>query len=85
MKENSVGWFEIYVEDMSRAQKFYESVFLWKLEEMEMPEDFPEIEMLSFSCDYEKYWASWALVKMKEFTPWARWTLIYFSCDDCSV
>ena len=26
MKHNPVGWFEIYVQDMPRARKFYESV-----------------------------------------------------------
>ena len=27
MKANPVGWFEIYVQDIARAQKFYEAVF----------------------------------------------------------
>ncbi len=27
MTGNPVVWFEIYVQDMSRAQKFYETVF----------------------------------------------------------
>jgi predicted enzyme related to lactoylglutathione lyase len=27
MKTNSVNWFEIYVDDLSRAKKFYESLF----------------------------------------------------------
>lgn len=27
MDHNPVGWFEIYVKDMDRARKFYESVF----------------------------------------------------------
>ena len=27
MKNNAVGWFEVYVADMARARKFYESVF----------------------------------------------------------
>jgi predicted enzyme related to lactoylglutathione lyase len=26
MKTNPVGWFEIYIQDMDRAKKFYESV-----------------------------------------------------------
>ncbi|MGZ3749502.1 MAG: VOC family protein, partial [Pseudobdellovibrionaceae bacterium] len=31
MKNNPVGWFEIYVQDLDRAKKFYESVFQLKL------------------------------------------------------
>ena len=27
MSNNPVGWFEIYVQDMVRARKFYETVF----------------------------------------------------------
>ncbi|MGB6152634.1 MAG: VOC family protein, partial [Pricia sp.] len=33
---NPVGWFDIYVSDLDRAKKFYESVFEIKLT------DFPE-------------------------------------------
>jgi uncharacterized protein len=32
MKNNPVGWFEIYVQDMPRAKAFYEAVFQGKLE-----------------------------------------------------
>ena len=31
MQHNPVGWFEIYVKDMDRATKFYESVLGTKL------------------------------------------------------
>jgi len=27
MRNNPVGWFEIYVDDMPRAKRFYEAVF----------------------------------------------------------
>ena len=27
--KNPIGWFEIYVDDLSRAKQFYESVFRW--------------------------------------------------------
>ena len=29
MKPNPVVWFEIYVQDMARARKFYETVLQW--------------------------------------------------------
>ena len=38
MKGNPVGWFEIYVKDMSRAKTFYESVFDVKLAQINTPE-----------------------------------------------
>ena len=46
MFTNPVGWFEIYVQDMTRAIKFYESVFDTKLQKLNAP--FPEIELWSF-------------------------------------
>ena len=42
MKTNPVGWFEIYVQDMDRAKKFYETVFEAKLQKL----DSPEVEMV---------------------------------------
>ena len=38
MKPNPVVWFEIYVQDMERARKFYETVFRCQLEPMAAPE-----------------------------------------------
>ncbi len=40
-KLNSVGWFEIYVEDMDRAKKFYEAMLDLKLEKLPIPEGMP--------------------------------------------
>ena len=37
MVTNPVGWFEIYVQDMERATKFYETVLDTKLEALETP------------------------------------------------
>ena len=34
---NPVVWFEIYVDDLDRAKKFYETVFQLELNEMPMP------------------------------------------------
>ena len=38
MKPNPVVWFEIYVQDMSRAQAFYEAVFQCRLAPLGAPE-----------------------------------------------
>ena len=36
-KTNAIGWFDIYVRDMKRAVKIYETVLERKLEEMGDP------------------------------------------------
>ena len=38
MQIKSVGWFEIYVQDMKRAKAFYESAFSIQLEKMDAPD-----------------------------------------------
>ncbi len=38
---NAAVWFEIYVDDMERASKFYEKVLDLKLESMPNPTDDP--------------------------------------------
>ncbi|MCB0355994.1 MAG: VOC family protein [Bdellovibrionales bacterium] len=84
MKKNSVGWFEIYVNDMKRAKNFYEIVFQKQLEELKSPED--HLEMWLFPGDMESYGANGALVKMEGFSVSGQNSvLIYFSCKDCSV
>lgn len=86
MKSNSVGWFEIYVEDMNRARKFYEGVFKVKLEELSNPATKEQnLEMWSFPGDMTSYGANGALVKMPSFPVGRNSILIYFSCEDCSI
>ena len=34
MERNPVGWFEIYVQDITRARRFYEAVFQCTLEQV---------------------------------------------------
>jgi uncharacterized protein len=81
MARNPVGWFEIYVDDMERAKKFYEAVFQTKLENLNSP----EIELWAFPMSMEGSGASGALVKMQGFSSGRNSTLVYFSCDDCAV
>ena len=49
MKSNPIGWFEIYVQDMARARKFYEAVFAVKLDKLPSG----DIEMWSFPMQPE--------------------------------
>lgn len=81
---NPVGWFDIYVDDMQRAQAFYESVFNITLENLSDPND-TGIVMKSFPHDMEKPGASGALVKMENMPAGQNSVVIYFSCDDCSI
>ena len=81
MEHNPVGWFEIYVQDMPRAKKFYESMLQLKLEHLPMP----EIEMWSFPMDMTRTGASGSLVKVKDVPSGGNSTLVYFSCADCAI
>ena len=81
MTNNPVGWFEIYVQDMARAKRFYESVFQVKLEKL----DSPEAEMWSFPMAMDRYGAPGSLVKMEGVTSGGNSTLVYFSCKDCAI
>jgi uncharacterized protein len=81
MTNNPVGWFEIYVQDMARAQKFYESILGVKLDKLDMP----GIEMVAFPMGMDLPGAAGALVKMDGFPSGANSVLVYFSCADCAV
>jgi predicted enzyme related to lactoylglutathione lyase len=83
MTANPVGWFEIYVGDMSRAKAFYEAVFQKTLNELPVPT--PDLEMWSFPWVDEGDGAAGALVKMEGCPPGGNSTLVYFSCEDCAV
>ncbi|MBW3698464.1 VOC family protein [Vibrio sp. T187] len=84
MQTNPVGWFEIYVDDMTRARKFYEAVLAVELEQLASPTEM-EIDMWCFPSDMERYGASGALTHMSHVKAGGNSTLVYFSCDDCAV
>jgi len=81
MRNNPVCWFEIYVQDMSRAKAFYEGVLETKLEKL----GGPGIEMWAFGMDGEKVGTGGALVKAAEVPSGGNSTLVYFACEDCAV
>lgn len=82
-KMNAVGWFDIYVDDMSRAVAFYETVMGSKLEEMDDPTG--ESQMMSFPADMGAYGAGGALTKSPYAKPGIGGTVIYFMAKDCAV
>lgn len=81
MANNPVCWFEIYVQDMDRAKKFYESVFQVKLEKL----GHSEIPMWAFPGNMEGPGIAGALVQMPGFPSGGNSTLAYFSCSDCAT
>ncbi|WP_426702291.1 VOC family protein [Rhodanobacter sp. Col0626] len=84
MQSKPVGWFEIYVQDMSRAKAFYEAVFPFQLEKLESPD--PGFEMWSFPGPMDdSNGASGALVKMAGVPSGVGGTVVYFMCKDCAT
>ncbi|MFN8007670.1 MAG: VOC family protein [Terriglobia bacterium] len=81
MQGNPVNWFEIYVQDLPRARKFYESVFEVKLERL----DSPDFEMWTFPMSRDQFGASGAILKMEGVPSGGNSILVYFHSDDCSV
>ncbi len=81
MKENPIVWFEIYVQDMARARRFYETVFACSLQKLEDDEH----EMLAFPMSMNATGAAGALVRMPGFDGGGNGVIVYFSCDDCAV
>lgn len=83
MNSNPIAWFEIYVQDMERAKKFYESVFGLSLTRLESP--MPGMEIWSFPMIENAPGAPGALVRMEGKPSGGNGTLVYFSCADCGV
>lgn len=82
---NPVVWFEIYVEDLERAQKFYETVFQIQFSVLQNP-NAKEIQMMAFPADMEsKNAASGSLVKMEGFKAGNNSTIVYFASEDCGI
>ena len=79
--KNPVGWFEIYVQDMARAQAFYEKVLGLKLSKLEGT----DLDMLAFPMEQGGTGATGALVRMPGVESGHNSVLVYFMCDDCSV
>jgi uncharacterized protein len=87
MNNNVVGWFEIYVQDIDRARRFYEATIQVELSNMLPPEQSGgEMEaMWAFPGEQNAYGSPGALVKMRGMVPSGNGVLIYFICDDCAA
>ena len=78
---NAVGWFEIYVQDMDRAKKFYEKTFGVTLEKLASP----EVELWAFPMKPENPGCAGALVKMPGKDSGVGGTIVYFPGADCAT
>ncbi|TDQ15105.1 hypothetical protein DFQ04_2991 [Algoriphagus boseongensis] len=83
MKSVTVGWFEIPVNDMDRAIKFYEQVFDCTLNKQVMG----DFQMAWFPGDETSQGATGSLVYHKQFyeTSGHAGALVYFSSEDCEI
>ena len=81
MTNNAVIWFEIYVQDISRAKAFYESVFQVKLVQLSSP----DVELWSFPSAMDRQGVGGALVRKDGVASGGNSTIVYFSCVDCAV
>ena len=83
-KSKPIVWFEIYVDDMARAQRFYETVMGVTLEDLSDPTDM-SMQMKSFPGDMDSYGANGTLVKMDGMKAGGNSTIIYFDSEDCTT
>ncbi|MDO5506254.1 MAG: VOC family protein [Pseudoxanthomonas suwonensis] len=86
-KTNPVVWFEIYVQDLERATRFYEEVLSLKLESLGEPGTDPSTEgmqMMAFPMEENRLGAGGALVKMQG-VPSGGSTMVYFDSQDCAI
>lgn len=79
-----VGFFDIYVDEMDRAQQFYETVLNTKLSSMDDPNE-SSVEMRAFGDDFTSHGAGGALVKVEGARPGSGGTMVYFSSEDCKI
>ncbi len=84
--KNPVVWFEIYVDDIKRAQTFYEKILNIEMSDLPMPDTLEqEMSMISFPMEMDGPGAAGALVKMDSIKAGGNSTIIYFASEDCAI
>jgi predicted enzyme related to lactoylglutathione lyase len=76
---NPVGWFDIYVSNLERAKKFYETVFNIKL--IDFPIEWGK--QTAFPSDDKGLNISGALVEKENMVANGNNTVVYFVSEDC--
>lgn len=86
MPANPIAWFEIDVQDLDRARRFYETVLQTTLDALPAPEgEAAAYQMLAFPSSMNGYGAAGSLVKADGVASGGGATLVYFACADCAV
>jgi hypothetical protein len=81
MTSHPVTWFEIYVQDMDRARRFYESVLQVALQKLNTG----DLDYWAFPPVTTGRGTSGGLVKVPGVPSGGNSTLVYFECEDCAV
>ena len=84
MQQNAIGWFDIYFNDMDRAESFYRTVLQREFEQISDPTD-ESVVMRGFVTEMDCYGAGGALVKREGAGPVTGGTIVYFGVEDCAV
>lgn len=89
-QKNAICWFEIYVDDIERAKKFYSAVLGITFQDVPSPEGPGDFKMAFFPSDPDpaSMGVGGALVQMKGVRGdkgCSAGTIVYFPCRDCSV
>ena len=79
--QNPVNWFEIYVDDIDRAQAFYES--LLGITMSPSPMQGGEMDMRMFPAEMGAPGATGAIIRHPMRQPNSQGSLVYFSVEDC--
>ena len=84
--KNPAIWFEIYVDDLKRAQTFYEKILNIEMSELPTPDSLEEeMSMIAFPMEMDGPGAAGALVKMESIKAGGNSTIIYFASKDCAI
>lgn len=78
---NPVCWFDIYVANLERAKKFYETVLNLKL--VDLPIEWGKQATFPFENDGTN--STGALVEKENYTANDNNTVVYFSTEDCTT
>jgi predicted enzyme related to lactoylglutathione lyase len=81
MNSNPAVWFEIYVQDMERAKRFYEAMLGVTLQKLTSG----DLDMWAFPHKAENPGAPGALVRYPAMPSGGNSTLVYFGCEDCAI
>jgi predicted enzyme related to lactoylglutathione lyase len=76
---NPVCWFDIFVSDLKRAKKFYETVFNIQL--TDFPAEWGKQSGFPFANEGQNI--TGALVEKDGYVPQANNTVVYFASEDC--